>query len=99
MESSPITDSNEIIRSTDLFTRINWLRQALNYRFSKAYAKELEALQAFRKNVEAVSSASTYNPGADLVRDSHLEEYKKAVGGNSEYSRVDFGGVIYWLRH
>ncbi len=103
MESSPITNNANIIRSTDLFTRINWLRQALNYRFSEAYTEELEALHGFEKNIEAVSSASTYVPGADLVRDSHLEEYRKSMDKpdreNVEYSRADFGGIVYWLRH
>lgn len=103
MESSPITNKDDIIHSRDLFARINWLRQALNYRFSEAHRKELETLYAFEKNVEAVSSASTYDPGADLVRDSYLEEYRKAMsepdGQNVEFSRVDFGGILYWLRH
>lgn len=103
MESTPISNSDDVIHSTALLTRINWLRQALNYRFSEGSSKELAALHAFRRNIDAVASASTYDSGADLVRDSYLEEYKNTLESPDRekpaFSPVDFGGVTYWLRH
>lgn len=106
MESKPITNTDNIINSRDLLTRINWLKQALNYRFSEEYSRELKALNAFERNIEPVASSSTYEPGADLIRDSYIEEYKKtmekpdmAEDSKAAFSPVDFNGVIYWLRH
>ncbi|PTR10648.1 hypothetical protein C8R32_101178 [Nitrosospira sp. Nsp5] len=105
MESKPITNTESIINSGDLRTRISWLKQALNYRFSEEYSKELKALNAFETNIEPVASFSTYAPGADLIRDSDFEEYKKTMEeqdttdiSKAAFSPVDFNGVIYWLR-
>ena len=105
MESRPITNTENIINSRELLTRIRWLEQQLNYRCSDAYSEELKALNAFSNNVEAAASVSTYEPGMDLVRDSYLEEYGKAAEesgtGNTSgasFSSVDFNGVVYWLR-
>ncbi|SCX86200.1 hypothetical protein [Nitrosospira sp. Nsp13] len=105
MESKPITNTARIINSGDLRTRISWLKQALNYRFSEEYSKELKALNAFERNIEPVASFSTYAPGADLIRDSDFEEYKKTMEeqntadvSRAAFSPVDFNGVIYWLR-
>lgn len=105
MESRPITNTENIINSRELLTRIKWLEQQLNYRCSDAYSEELKALDAFSNNIEATASVSTYEPGTDLVRDSHLEEYSKAAeesgAGNTSgaaFSPVDFSGVVYWLR-
>ncbi|SEO60041.1 hypothetical protein [Nitrosovibrio sp. Nv6] len=102
MESKSITNTANIINSKDLFARINWLEQQLNYRCSDEYSEELKALKVLMENVEAVATASTYEPGSDLVRDSYLEEYKSMEEpgkGNARFNPVDFGGVVYWLRH
>lgn len=105
MESKPITNTESIINSGDLRTRISWLKQALNYRFSEEYSRELKALNAFERNIEPVASFSTYAPGADLIRDSDFEEYKKTMKeqntadvSRAAFSSIDFNGVIYWLR-
>jgi|SRR5687768_5303523 len=102
MESRPITNMTNTINSKDLFARIKWLEQELNYRCSDEYSEELKALKVFVENVEAVASASTYEPGSELVRDSYMEEYKameEPSRGNARFSPVDFNGVSYWLRH
>lgn len=105
MESKPITNTASIINSGDLRTRISWLKQALNYRFSEEYSKELKVLNAFERNIAPVASFSTYAPGTDLIRDSYFEEYKKTVEeqnttdvSKAAFSPIDFNGVIYWLR-
>ncbi len=105
MESKPITHTANIINSRDLLTRISWLKHELNYRFSEEYSKELKALNALERNIDPVASFSTYKPGADLIRDSYFEEYRKARGeqdttdvSKAAFSPVDFNGVIYWLR-
>ena len=105
MVSRPITNTENIIHSRDLFTRINWLQQQLNYRCSDEYSEELKALNAFARNMETVASVSTHDSGTDLIRDSYLEEYSKTPGGsdtaNSDgmaFTPVDFNGTSYWLR-
>jgi hypothetical protein len=106
MESRPITNTENIINSRDLFTRINWLEQQLNYRCSDEHSEELKALKAFAKNIEAVAVVSTYEPGTDLIRDNCLDEYAKATQASdtakdtsrTAFSPVDFNGAIYWLR-
>ncbi|HKX52732.1 MAG TPA: hypothetical protein VJM47_02920 [Nitrosospira sp.] len=102
MDSKPINNTINIISSKELFTRINWLEQELNYRYSDAYSEELKALQAFAKNVDAAASVSTYNKGSNLIRSSYLEDYKKVMEGTSKeaarFAPVDFDGVIYWLQ-
>ena len=105
MESKPITNTENIINSRELLTRIKWLEQQLNYRCSDAYSEELKVLEAFSNNIEAAASVSTYEPGTDLIRDSYLEKYSKDAeesnpGNTSEaaFSPVDFNGVVYWLR-
>ncbi|BCT68207.1 hypothetical protein [Nitrosospira sp. NRS527] len=106
MESRAIINTENIITTTELFMRIKRLEQELNYHCSDEYSKELKALGILERNVEAVASVSTYQPGSDLVRDSYLEEYKKAVQtlpgtantGEVLFRPVDFGGITYWLR-
>ena len=105
MESEPIINTDNIINSRHLLIRISWLKQKLNYRFSEEYSEELKALNAFERNIDAVASFSTYAPGADLIRDSYFEVYKKSLGeqdtadiSKAAFSPVDFNGVIYWLR-
>ncbi len=105
MVSLPITNTENIIHSKDLFTRINWLQQQLNYRCSDDYSAELKALNAFARNIEAAASVSTYDSGTDLIRDSYLEEYTKALEGSDTantakraFTPVDFNGTAYWLR-
>lgn len=105
MESKPITNTEKLINSKELLTRINWLKQQLNYRCSDEYSEELKVLNAFAKNIEAAASVSTYEPGTDLIRDSYLEEYTKAMeesdtanASRMAFSTVDFNGTIYWLR-
>lgn len=106
MESRAIVNTENIITTGELFARINRLKQELNYHCSDEYSKELKALEILERNVEAVASVSTYEPGSDLVRDSYLEEYKKAVQmlpgmPNTDEVRfrpVDFDGITYWLR-
>lgn len=101
MASIPITNTANTIKSKDLFARIKWLEQELNYRCSDEYSEELKSLKVFVENVEAVASASTYEPGSDLVRDSYLQEYKamEPARGNTRFSPVDYDGIRYWLRH
>ena len=106
MESSAIINTENIITTKELFTRIKRLEQELNYHCSDEYSKELKALKILERNVEAAATVSTYEPGSDLVRDSYLEEYKKAVStlpgttntGEIRFLPVDFGGITYWLR-
>jgi hypothetical protein len=106
MESSVIINTENIITTKELFTRIKRLEQELNYHCSDEYSKELKALKILERNVEAAATVSTYEPGSDLVRDSYLEEYKKAVStlpgttntGEVRFRPVDFGGITYWLR-
>lgn len=106
MESRAIINTENIITTKELFTRIKRLEQELNYHCSDEYSKELKALEILERNVEAAATVSTYEPGSDLVRDSYLEEYKKAVptlsrtANTSEvlFRPVDFGGITYWLR-
>ena len=105
MVSRPITNTENIIHSKDLFMRINWLQQQLNYRCSDDYSAELKALNAFARNMEAAASVSTYDSGTDLIRDSYIEEYTKALEGSDTanacrtgFSPVDFNDTIYWLR-
>jgi hypothetical protein len=101
MASIPITNTANTINSKDLFARIKWLEQELNYRCSDEYSEELKSLKVLAENVEAVASASTYEPGSNLVRDSYLQEYKamEPASGNTRFSPVDFDGIRYWLRH
>lgn len=106
MESRTIINTENIITTRELFTRIKRLEQELNYHCSDEYSKELKALEILERNVEAAATVSTYEPGSDLVRDSYLEEYKKAAqtllgtANTSEvlFRPVDFGGITYWLR-
>ncbi|HVW64618.1 MAG TPA: hypothetical protein VHB01_06345 [Nitrosospira sp.] len=105
MEHKPITNTQDVINSKELLTRINWLEQQLNYRCSDDYSEELKALNAFSRNIEAAASVSTYDDGVNLVRDSVFEDH--ANGTITERTGkalcredcrpVDFGGVIYWL--
>ena len=102
MESKPIANTANTINSKDLFARINWLEQQLNYRCSDEYSEELKALKALAINVEGTASVSTFAPGSELVRDSYLQEYRAMedpAKGNAQFSPVDFNGVTYWLRH
>lgn len=105
MEPGAITNIENIINSKDLLTRIRWLEQQLNYRCSDEYSEELKRLKEFAENIQTAASVSTYTSGADLIRDSYLEEYLKAVNesntasaSGAAFSPVDFNGVIYWLR-
>ena len=102
MDSASITNSKDIINSKDLFTRINWLEQELNYRCSDAYSEELKALQVFAKNVDAAASVSTYDKGSNLIRNSYFADYRKVLEGKNakavRLTPVDFDGVIYWLQ-
>jgi hypothetical protein len=104
MEHKPITNTQIVINSKELLTRINWLKQQLNYRCSDAYSEELKTLNEFARNIEAAASVSTYDRGADLIRDSGFEEYAKEEAGRTdqtspreEFNPVDFDGVTYWL--
>lgn len=110
MKSTPITNKQNIINSRELFTRVNWLEKELNYRCSDEHSEELKTLKAFVENVQVDASASTYEPGSDLIRDSYFQEYIKAMkesGGpgapgasdkpEAAFSPVKFNGVIYWL--
>ncbi len=105
MASRPITNTENIINSQELFIRINWLQQQLNYRCSDEYSEELKELNTFLRNMEAVASVSAYGSGTDLIRDSYLEEYTKALEGSdtanasrTAFSPIDFNGTIYWLQ-
>ncbi|HJT51429.1 MAG TPA: hypothetical protein VJ734_05755 [Nitrosospira sp.] len=102
MDSKPMTNTMNIINSKDLFARINWLEQQLNYRCSDGYSEELKALKALAINLEDSASFSTYDEGSHLIHDSYLEDYKKAMQepdkDKGKYSPVDFNGETYWLR-
>lgn len=102
MDSAAITNSKDVINSKDLFTRINWLEQELNYRCSDEYSEELKALQGFARNVDAAASVSTYDKGSNLIRNSYFKDYKKTMEESDKeaarFSPVDFDGVIYWLQ-
>src|SRR5688500_17384481 len=104
MEHKPITNTQNIINSMALLTRINWLEQQLNYRCSDAYSDELKALKEFARNIENAASVSTYAQGTDLIRDSGFEEYAREETDRTdqtpqreEFNPVDFDGVTYWL--
>ncbi|MBA4141745.1 MAG: hypothetical protein H0X43_01815 [Nitrosospira sp.] len=102
MGSRPLSNTQNVINSKELLARIKWLEQQLNYRCSDEYSEELKALKEFAGNVEAAASVSTYHQGSDLVRDSYLEEYKRAREepdkGSEQFSPMDFNGATYWLR-
>ena len=102
MDPKPISNTINIISSKDLFARINWLEQQLNYRCSDAYSEELKTLQAFAKNVDVAASVSTYDKGSKLIRNSYFEDYRKVLEatntGAARFAPVDFDGVIYWLQ-
>lgn len=105
MEHKPITNTQAMINSKELLTRINWLEQQLNYRCSDAYSEELKSLNGFARNIEDAASASTYDRGVDLIRDSALDDHASGKIGEGTGSvprredcrPVDFDGVIYWL--
>jgi hypothetical protein len=103
MESRRITNTADLIHTDELFSRIKWLEQELNYRCTDEHAKELQALMALAKSVETTTSEQTYQRSAELIRDSYLPTYRKgldeAARGNVQFSSVDFGGVTYWLRN
>lgn len=103
MESGPISNTANLIHTDDLFSRIKWLEQELNYRCTDAYSEELKALKSLARTVETTTSEQTYQRSAELIRDSHLAEYRKcldeAARANTKFSSVDFDGVTYWLRH
>jgi hypothetical protein len=98
----PITNALNIINSKELFARINWLERQLNYRCSDEYSEELKALKALAIKLEDPATFSTYDEGSNLVRNSYLEDYKKAMQepdkDAGKYSPVDFNGETYWLR-
>ena len=104
MENKPISNTQNIINSMALLTRINWLEQQLNYRCSDAYSEELKALKEFARNIENAASVSTYAQGANLVRDSGFEKYANEEANRTdqaprreEFNPVDFDGITYWL--
>jgi hypothetical protein len=103
MQSGPITNTADLIHTDDLFSRIQWLEQELNYRCSDEYSEELNALKSLARTVETTTSERTYQRSAELIRDTHLPEYRKgldeAARANTKFSSVDFDGVTYWLRH
>jgi hypothetical protein len=103
MQSGPITNTADLIHTDDLFSRIKWLEQELNYRCSDDYSEELKALKSLARTVETTTSERTYQRSAELIRDSYLPEYRKgldeAARANTKFSSVDFDGVTYWLRH
>lgn len=108
MESTPIANTQDIINSRELFTRVSWLEKELNYRCSDEHSEELKPLKALVENVQTVASTTTYGPGSDLIRDSHFQAYIKTMEESgaavtadrpqAAFSPVDFNGVIYWLR-
>jgi hypothetical protein len=77
----------------------------LNYRCSDDYSEELKALNIFARNIEAAASASTYDTGVDLIRDSGFGDQASGTvteGTGKGLCRedccpVDFSGVTYWL--
>jgi hypothetical protein len=103
MQSGPITNTADLIHTDDLFSRIQWLEQELNYRCSDEYSEELKALKSLARTVDTTTSERTYQRSAELIRDTHLPEYRKgldeAARANTKFSSVDFDGVTYWLRH
>jgi hypothetical protein len=103
MQSGPITNTADLIHTDNLFSRIQWLEQELNYRCSDEYSEELKALKSLARTVETTTSERTYQRSAELIRDSHLPEYRKGLDevarANTKFSSVDFNGVTYWLRH
>ena len=103
MESAPITNTADQIHTDDLFSRIKWLEQELNYRCTDEYSEELKALKSLARTIETTTSEQTYQRSAELIRDSYLAEYRKyldeAARANVKFSSVDFDGVTYWLRH
>ena len=103
MESAPITNTADQIHTDDLFSRIKWLEQELNYRCTDEYSEELKALKSLARTIETTTSEQTYQRSAELIRDSYLAEYRKDLDetarANVKFSSVDFDGVTYWLRH
>ena len=103
MESAPITNTADLIHTDDLFSRIKWLEQELNYRCTDEYSEELKALKSLARTIETTTSEQTYQRSAELIRDSYLAEYRKDLDetarANVKFSSVDFDGVTYWLRH
>jgi hypothetical protein len=103
MESGPISNTADLIHTDDLFARIKWLEQELNYRCTDEYSEELKALKSLARTVETTTSEQTYQRSAELIRDSYLAEYRKGLDetarANTKFSSVDFDGVTYWLRN
>ena len=103
MESAPITNTADQRHTDDLFSRIKWLEQELNYRCTDEYSEELKALKSLARTIETTTSEQTYQRSAELIRDSYLAEYRKDLDetarANVKFSSVDFDGVTYWLRH
>jgi hypothetical protein len=103
MESRRITNTADLIHTDELFSRIKWLEQELNYRCNDEYSEELKALKSLARTVETTTSEQTYQRSAELIRDSYLAEYRKGLDetarANTKFSSVDFDGVTYWLRH
>ena len=103
MESAPITNTADQIHTDDLFSRIKWLEQELNYRCTDEYSEELKALKSLARTIETTTSEQTYQRSAELIRDSYLAEYRKDLDetarANVKFSSVDFDGVTYCLRH
>jgi hypothetical protein len=103
MQSGPIANTADFIHTDDLFSRIKWLEQELNYRCSDEYSQELKALKSLARTIETTTSERTYQRSAELIRDSYLPEYRKGLDelarANTKFSSVDFDGVTYWLRH
>ena len=56
MEPGPITKNADVIHTDDLYSRIKWLEQELNYRCTDEHSRELQALMALAKSVEATTS-------------------------------------------
>ena len=49
MESEPITNTEDLIHTDDLFARIKWLEQELNYRCTDEHSEELKASSHWRE--------------------------------------------------
>ena len=49
METGPITNNADVIHTDDLYSRIKWLEQELNYRCTDEHSRELQALMALAK--------------------------------------------------
>ena len=58
MQSGPITNTADLIHTDDLFSRIKWLEQELNYRCSDEYSEELKALNVWTVGLDASASES-----------------------------------------